>query len=50
MCDGGVIATFPHDAYQCRGWVLPHVHCLIVMGTPSGTRMALRDYYDAMSR
>jgi hypothetical protein len=50
MCDDWVIAAFPHDAYQCRGWMSPHVHCLIVMSTPSEIARAFRDHEEATSR
>jgi hypothetical protein len=50
MDDDWVIATVPHADYECPGWLFPHVHCLIVMGTPSGIRTVLRDYQDAMAR
>ena len=50
MGDDWVIAAVAHDAYQCRGWLVPHVHCVILMATPREVRRAMRDYEDAMSR
>lgn len=50
MGDDWVIAAFPHDAYQCQGWPFPHVHALIVMGTPPDIRRAIRDHEDGMAR
>ena len=50
MGNDWVVAAFPHDAYQCRGWLFLHVHCLIAMGTPADIRRAMRDYEEAMSR
>lgn len=48
MDDAWVIAAVPHDAYQCPRWPFPHVHCLVVMGTPAEVRRAMRDHEDAM--
>jgi hypothetical protein len=45
-----VIAMFPHDGYQCAGWLVPHVHAVIIMAAPAGIRRTLREYYEAMSR
>lgn len=50
MGDDWVMAAFPHDAYQCRGWPVPHVHCVIIMGSPAEIRRAFREHEEAMSR
>jgi hypothetical protein len=45
-----VIAPFPHDAYRCPAWLFPHVHCLVVMGTPADIRRAMRDHEEGVAR
>ncbi len=50
MGDDWVIATFPHGAWQCPQWPFPHVHSLIVIGTPQEIRKVRRDYEDGMAR
>lgn len=45
-----VIATFPHGAFECAGWLLPHVHAVIIMATPADIRRTLRDFQDALTR
>lgn len=50
MGDEWVIATFPHADWQCPQWPFPHVHNLIVTGTPREIRRTRRDYEDGMAR
>ena len=50
MGEDWMIATFPHGAWQCPQWPFPHVHSLIVMGTPADIRRAIRDQQEATSR
>lgn len=45
-----VIATVPHGGWQCPRWRFPHVHSLIVMGTPEDIRETLRSYEEVHAR
>jgi hypothetical protein len=44
------ISAFSHDAYQCRAWLFPHVHRLVVISAPADIGRVLRDYEGAFSR
>ena len=45
-----VMAAVPHDAHQCPRWPFPHVHVLVVMGTPADIRRAMRDHEEGLAR